>query len=120
MTTATRYPVLSASSLSGDSVKNRQGDKLGQIKDLMIDTGTGHIAYAVLDFGGFLGMGNKLFAVPWGAFALDTEDKCLMLDVSKELLESTDGFDKDDWPDMTDRSWGERVHTHFGVPPYWV
>lgn len=62
--------VLSASSLSGDGVRNSAGEDLGKIEDIMLDVPTGRVAYAVLSFGGFLGMGNKLFAIPWEAMSM--------------------------------------------------
>ena len=71
--------VLSASALKGDKVVNRQGEDLGKIEELMIDLDRGRIAYAVLSFGGFLGMGDKLFAIPWQAFGVDTAEKRLVL-----------------------------------------
>jgi len=88
--------VLSASTLMGDSVVNREGDDLGGLEELMIDLIGGRIAYAVLSFGGFLGLGEKLFAIPWDALALDQEEERLILDVDEEMLEDAPGFDKDD------------------------
>jgi hypothetical protein len=76
------------------------------------------VAYAVLSFGGFLGMGEKLFAVPWSALTLDTVNKRFVLDASKERLESAPGFDKDHWPDMADTTWAKEVHDYYGVTPY--
>lgn len=119
MSTATKPAVLSASSINSDCVKNRQKEELGDIKDLMIDVESGKIAYAVLDFGGFLGIGNKLFAVPWNALELCAEEKCFCLDVDKQKLEQAEGFDHDNWPNMADQTWGERIHSHYGSKPYW-
>src|SRR5579871_1199358 len=96
MTTAPKY--LSASTLTGDSVKNLQGEALGDLKDIMIDTSTGSIAYGVLSFGGILGMGEKLFAVPWSAIQVDGQNKQLLLNVAKDRLKDAPGFDKDHWP----------------------
>jgi hypothetical protein len=112
--------VLTASTLCGDSVKNRADEDLGKITELMIDIPSGRVAYAVLSFGGFLGMGDKLFAVPWGALTLDEDRKCFVLDADKGKLENAPGFDKDNWPDMTDTLWGEQVHTFYGQAPYWA
>ena len=75
--------VLSASTISGDKVVNAAGDKLGDIKELMIDLPYGRIAYAVLSFGGFLGVGEKLFAVPWNALTVDEDEKQLLLNADK-------------------------------------
>lgn len=119
MAVATQPHVLSASSIIGDSVKNAKGESLGDIKELMLDVETGAIAYAVLDFGGFLGIGNKLFAVPWQALELNAEKKCFLMNVEKETLKNAEGFDQDNWPDMADRRWGEQVHKHYGYDPYW-
>src|ERR1035437_8964688 len=85
----------------------------------MIDLETGRIAYAVLSFGGFLGMGDKLFAIPWSALALDTVEKRFILNVEKELLKHAPGFDKDHWPNMADHGWGAKVFTYYGDKPYW-
>lgn len=117
--TTERPQVLAASTLTGEVVKNRKGEKLGHIKDFMIDLRTGRIAYCVLSFGGFLGLGDKLFAVPWNAMVLDTEDHAFFLDVDKERLKKAPGFDKNDWPDMTDRVWGQTIYAFYGGRPYW-
>ena len=117
-TTMTR--VLSASTISGDDVTNPRGEKLGHIKDLMIDTASGRIAYAVLSFGGLFGMGEKLFAIPFKALRIRPDDKAFELDVDEEQLERSHGFDKDDWPNMADQRWQTEVHTVYGVDPYWI
>ncbi len=106
--------VLSASSLNGDTVKNVQGEDLGDVKDIMIDTENGQVEYYVLSFGGFMGMGDKLFAVPPQAMNVDTEDQCMVLNVDKEILETAPGFDKDDWPNMADEAFRNRVYGHYG------
>ena len=111
--------VLSAGTLNGDSVKNRAGDSLGKIEDIMIDLESGDVAYAVLSYGGFLGMGDKLFAVPWSALELNAEEHEFILDVDKSPLENAPGFDKDNWPDFADTSFGTQVHSHYGEQPYW-
>jgi sporulation protein YlmC with PRC-barrel domain len=114
------YPhVLSASSITSDEVKNPQGESLGKIEDLMIDLNSGRVAYAVLSFGGLLGMGTKLFAIPWESLTVDTADKSLLLNVAKETLENAPGFDKENWPDMTNPEWGSGIYSHYGVTPYW-
>ena len=101
--------VLSASTLAGDRVKNSAGEDLGKVHEIMIDIPSGAVAYAVLSFGGFLGMGDKLFALPWGALTLDEDEKCFVLDIDKGKLENAPGFDKDNWPDMADHTWGTAI-----------
>ena len=78
--------VLAADTLTGNKVVNPQKEDLGKIEHLMIDLASGRIAYAVLSFGGFLGMGDKLFAIPWSALTVDTVEKQFILNVDKELL----------------------------------
>jgi len=119
MQATTTRRTLSASTLIGDGVRNTAGDSLGKIEELMIDLPTGQVAYAVLSFGGFLGMGDKLFAIPWSALRLDEDAHEFVLSVSKERLEKAPGFDKSNWPDMTDPSWGRSIHDYYGQEVYW-
>lgn len=107
--------VLSSSSICGDKVRNTKGEHLGAIKDLMIDLQTGAVEYAVLSFGGVLGLGDKLFAVPWGAMALDTAEKLFVLDVDKEYLEKAPGFEKDAWPDFASTVFREKHYSYYHV-----
>jgi sporulation protein YlmC with PRC-barrel domain len=111
--------VLSASTLIGNKVYNLEGEKLGDIKDVMLDVDLGRIAYAVLSFGGFLGMGDKLFAIPFEAFRVDPSNDRIALNVPKEKLENAPGFDKDHWPSTADRTWAAQIHRHYGYRPYW-
>ncbi len=108
--------LMGAHTLLGNDVVNRQGDDLGDIKEFMIDMSTGQVAYAVLSFGGLLGMGDKLFAVPWAAMTLDTEHERFTLDVPKNALKDAPGFDKGNWPSMTDHAWAGGVHRFYGTP----
>ena len=114
-----RPVALSASTLIGDKVINHKNEDLGKIEDIMITLESGCVDYAVLSYGGFLGMGDKLFAVPWNAMTLDTEKHCFILNASKESLKNAPGFDKDNWPDTHDRVWQEKVYAFYGTRPYW-
>jgi sporulation protein YlmC with PRC-barrel domain len=111
--------VLSATTVIGDGVKNLAGENLGKLEDVMLAVNDGRISYGVLSFGGFLGVGNKLFAIPWSALDLNTEEKCFYLNINKEQLENAPGFDKDHWPDMADPQWGRTIYDYYGVAPYW-
>ena len=102
----------------GANVVNAQNEDLGKIEDLAMDTENGRVAYAVLSFGGFMGMGDKLFAVPWNAFRFTADNK-LLLNANKEVLKNAPGFDKNTWPDFANRSWGDNVYKHYGYKPYW-
>lgn len=98
-----RSRVLKASDLIGSKVEGVDGKNLGSIKDLVIDPQDGDIQYAVLDFGGFAGIGDKYFAVPWQALQVDQEKKRLALDLHKKDLKDAPGFDKNNWPDLTEQ-----------------
>ena len=106
--------LMGANTLIGNDVYNVQEEDLGDIEEMMLDMKTGEVCYAVLSFGGFLGMGDKLFAVPWKSLKLDTANKRFTLDVNKEKLESAPGFDKDNWPDMADSTWQTKVDSYYG------
>jgi sporulation protein YlmC with PRC-barrel domain len=109
--------LMGAETLIGNDVYNRQDEDLGDIKEIMLDVPAGRISYAVLSYGGLLGMGEKLFAVPWEALTLDTENKRFTLDVTKDRLETAPGFDKDNWPNMSDKSWAKDIHSYYGTTP---
>ena len=108
--------LMGANTLLGNDVYNKDGKDLGDIKEFMIDMASGKIAYAVLSFGGLLGLGDKLFAVPWAALTLDTVNKRFTLNVSKEVLKDAPGFDQKHWPSMSDKAWASGVHTFYGTP----
>ncbi|TVS15470.1 MAG: PRC-barrel domain containing protein [Gammaproteobacteria bacterium] len=105
--------LLSAATIAGDEVCNMQDEKLGTIQDIMLDLQTGKIRYAVLSSGGFLGMGDRLFAVPWSEFKQDKENKRFLLDVNTERLKQAPGFDKDNWPNMADAGWNTAVESYY-------
>jgi sporulation protein YlmC with PRC-barrel domain len=100
--TPLRY--LTATSIMSDDVLNNQGEKLGEVKEIMIDVTSGKVDYLVLECGGFLGIGEKFFAIPYSIMAIDTERECLVLNQDKETLENAPGFDKDHWPKTNDHS----------------
>ncbi|TRW91251.1 PRC-barrel domain-containing protein [Candidatus Methylobacter oryzae] len=105
--------LMGANTLMGNDVYNEKEEDLGDIKEIMLDMTNGQVAYAVLSFGGFLGMGERLFAVPWDALKLDTENKRFILNVDKARLENAPGFDKDHWPDMADQTWKDEIQSFY-------
>lgn len=111
--------VMAADTLQGDAVVNANGDKLGDIEDIMIDVPSGRVAYAVLSRGGVMGVGGKLFAIPWDALTLDADRECFVLDIDEAQLANAPGFDKDHWPSMADRTWGSEVYSYYNRRPYW-
>ncbi len=111
--------VMSASTLIGDTVVNARGEDLGKVEEIMLHIDSGKIAYAVLSFGGFIGIGDKLFAIPWEALTLDEDNHRFILNVDKERLERAPGFDKDHGPDMADPKWGREIYRYYGYKPAW-
>ena len=105
--------VTAASALEGETVLDRQGVALGEIEEIMLDVKGGRIAYAVLAVGGFLGIGEKYFAVPWRALRLDAERKCFVLDVDGNTLGNAPSFDRDDWPAMSDEEWAASIDAYW-------
>ena len=126
---------ITASSIIGTNVVNPDGEMLGDVKEIVIDPRTGRVAYAVVSFGGFLGMGTKLFAIPFSALKYNvTKSEVVnneyivnsehiqseyVLDISKERLEKAPGFDTDHWPLMTDEKWHRDMHRYYERLPYW-
>lgn len=111
--------VLSATTMIGDDVVNARGEDLGTIEEIMLDLDQGRVAYAVLSFGGFLGLGDKLFAIPWDALEVDEAHERFILNVDKDTLKNAPGFDKDNWPETTESQWLVGVYEHYGYEPYW-
>ena len=111
--------VISASTLSSDQVQTPAGEDLGKIEELMIDLDSGIVAYAVLSFNGVLGVGNKLFAIPFEALRVDSVNKVIILNINKEMLKSAPGFDKNRWPVTSEHAWMTDVYEYYGFNPYW-
>ena|SRR5437868_2601151 len=113
-----RQIVAAKKNVIGSKIINPQGEDLGKIEDVILDTEAGRIVYAILSFGGFMGLGNKYFAVPWQSLNFNQAESCGVLNADKRLLENAPGFDKDEWPNLADPSWSNRVFTHYGYKPY--
>ncbi|RZI84854.1 MAG: PRC-barrel domain containing protein [Rubrivivax sp.] len=112
--------LMTADTLTGNKVVNQQNETLGTVQDIMLDVPRGRIAYLVMSSGGFLGLGDRLFAIPWSVLVLDTDRKCFVLDARKSTFENAPGFDKNHWPSLADEDdWHQRVHGHFNADPDW-
>lgn len=108
-----------ASDVIGTDIINSQNDDLGDVKEVVIDPASGKVAYVVVSFGGFLGMGTKLFAIPFSAFKYDAIKEKYVLEIPKERLKDAPGFDEDNWPSMSDEKWNRDMYTFYDRPPYW-
>ncbi len=111
----TSTQIINADDIIGVEVQNTQAENLGKVEAIMLDKMQGRVAYVVLSFGGFLGMGDKLFAMPWAMFSYNSAKDCLEIDVQKEALKNSPGFDKYDWPDMSNATWRTSINKHYGM-----
>ncbi len=120
MNTQINNLILSASSIEGTIVRTPADEKVGDIKDIMLDTNTGEVVYAVLSVDtGFLNLGSKYFAIPWKALSFDTnQEEVVVFDVDKGKLENSPGFDKDNWPTSAQSDFIDEVHTYYGYEAY--
>jgi sporulation protein YlmC with PRC-barrel domain len=119
-TTKQPFRVQKASDLIGKPVVNPKGESLGSVQDLALDPDRGRVAYVVLSFGGFLGMGEKWFAVPTAALTLPDSAEHFVLSLAPDRLKNAKGFDKDKWPQMGNAAWGFETHQFYGQQPYWM
>lgn len=114
-TLSTTEDVISSSRVEGSLVYNADGDKLGSINDLMIDKRSGQIRYAVLEFGGFLGMGTDRYPLPWGTLKYDTRMDGYVVPLDKAMLERAPRYAATDAPRYDD-SYGRKVYDYYGMP----
>lgn len=108
-----------ASSMIGTDVVNMKDEDLGEIKEIVIDPSTGKVAYAVMSFGGFMGMGEKLFAIPFSAFEYNLAESEYTLNIPLERLKAAPGFDADNWPTMANEQWHRDLYKYYEAAPYW-
>jgi hypothetical protein len=95
-----------ATFILGSSVVTPNGESLGDIRDIVLDPRTGKVSYCVVSFGGFMGIGRKLFAIPFSAFGYDLAENEYVLDISKQRMQALPGFDASRWPMSADEKWG--------------
>jgi sporulation protein YlmC with PRC-barrel domain len=118
-TAATAHPnrqLISSEDVEGTDVFDKNGNKIGEIDHLMIEKVSGRIPYAVIGFGGFLGLGHSHYPIPWGALTYDEKLGGYSTNISEQQLKDAPEFSDDSW---TSRDWEARVHTHYNVRPYW-
>jgi hypothetical protein len=97
----------------GIEVKNASKESLGKICEIMLDKFSGKSTYVVLESGSILGLGGKLFALPWNSLHFNPEEDCFILNIDKEKLKNAPGFDKNNWPDTADSTWAESISEYY-------
>lgn len=113
------FTIVVKKSILGAKVINTAREDLGTIEDIVIDARDNRVVYAILSFGGVLGLGDKHFAIPWEALSFDASEKVAVLSIDKDRLSNAPGFDRDNWPDMGNSKWASELHQHYGFAPYW-
>jgi sporulation protein YlmC with PRC-barrel domain len=111
--------LIGANQVQGTTVYDTHGTKLGRVEDVMIDKLTGRLAYAVLSFGGFLGVGDRYFPLPWEKLSYDMTLGGYVVDVDRSSLEGAPSYAGDETAPWDDRAWGERVAGYYGARPFW-
>jgi hypothetical protein len=111
--------LIASDKVQGTSVYNADGETLGSIHDVMIDKPSGKVAYAIMSFGGFLGMGNQYHPLPWSVLKYDTNLGGYVVHLDKRRLEAGPAYDIDEEPAWGDRAYESKIHDYYGVGPYW-
>jgi sporulation protein YlmC with PRC-barrel domain len=110
---------IAADRVEGTEVYNTQGEHLGEVEDVIIDKQSGKVAYAVMSFGGFLGIGEKYHPVPWSMLKYDTRQGGFVVPLDKAILEKAPAYAPSELK-FQDRAWNTRVYDYYKVPPYWA
>lgn len=120
MVTEKKHDLIASDRIEGTAVKRPTGDKIGRIERLMLDKVSGKVAYAILSFGGFLGIGDKHVPVPWTSLTYNHDLEAYQLDLSDDVLKKAPSYDADKEFDWGDRSQEHLVHNYYGISPYWA
>jgi sporulation protein YlmC with PRC-barrel domain len=111
--------LIAANQVQGTTVYDLAGEKLGSLEDVMIDKRSGRIAYAVLSFGGFMGIGDQYHPLPWEKLTYDTDKGGYVVDVDRETLEGAPAYTDEAAAKWDDDAWSRSVYTYYGVHPFW-
>lgn len=117
--TSQPHSLIASDRVEGTPVRRSDGEKIGTIQRLMIDKISGKVAYAILSFGGFLGIGQKHLPIPWGRLSYDRTLGAYRVDLTNEELAAAPGFEADKDFDWGDRRSEIELHNFYRVPPYW-
>ncbi len=117
--TDTTGGLIAADQVQGTSIYNRAGENLGAVDDILIDKVSGKIAYAIAGFGGFLGIGERYYPLPWEKLAYDTAMGGYVVDLDRSMLEGAPSYASDERVGWGDRAWDQRVYDYYGARPYW-
>jgi sporulation protein YlmC with PRC-barrel domain len=111
--------LIGADQVQGSTVYDTAGQRLGSVEDVMLDKVSGRVAYAVLSFGGFLGIGDRYYPLPWEKLRYDTGLSGYVVDIDRTMLEGAPSYADDEPASWSDRAWGDRVSNYYGARPFW-
>jgi sporulation protein YlmC with PRC-barrel domain len=111
--------LVAARQVQGATVYNTGLENLGTIEDVMIDKTTGRVAYAVLSFGGFLGIGDRHYPLPWAKLEYNAEIGGYVVDIARDAFKGAPSYTDEATAGWDDEAWHRGVHAHYGVPPFW-
>jgi uncharacterized protein YrrD len=113
------FGLIAADKVAGTAVYNAAGESLGEIHDVMIDKASGKVVYAVMSFGGFLGIGEDYHPLPWSLLKYDTAKDGYVVNLDKQQLEGAPVYNEENEPQWGDRAYDEKVYGYYREPPYW-
>jgi sporulation protein YlmC with PRC-barrel domain len=111
--------LIAAKQVQNATVYNTALEKLGTIEDVMIDKETGRVAYAILSHGGFLGIGDQYYPLPWEKLHYDLEMGGYIVDISQDVLQGAPSYTDEATAAWHDDDWGRSIYAHYGVEPFW-
>ena len=114
------HPLIRSDRVEGTNVYNSQGEKLGSVDCVMLDKQQGKVAYVVMSFGGFLGIGEKRHPLPWQTLTYDEQKDGYVVNLTKDQLEKAPTLDQGDYDRLKDRVYGASIYSHYGQTPYWI
>ena len=108
--------LIASNKVEGTAVYNRTGEHLGEVYNFMVDKYSGQVAYAVMSFGGFLGIGEKYHPLPWKVLTYDTGLSGYVVDLDEETLRGAPAFGRHESPEWGSRDWDRRIHDYYQLP----
>jgi sporulation protein YlmC with PRC-barrel domain len=116
---AAAHKTISAGRVEGTDVYNSRGEHLGAVEDIIIDKMSGNVTFALMSFGGFLGIGEKYHPIPWSMLKYDVKQGGYVVPLDRQALEQAPAYDVGELQ-FGDEAWNRRVYDYYKVPPFWI
>ncbi len=114
------HALIAADRIAGTAVYDTAANHIGEVHDLMIDKASGQVAYAILSFGGFLGLGERYYPVPWNLLTYDVKLAGYVVPIDRSKLDAAPNYDSRGQQDLEDEASAQRIHDFYGIQPYWT